>query len=36
MSDATNSLGLMKRSSRLGHESPISRKKSIRGERSML
>jgi len=36
MSYATNSLGLMKRSSRLGHESPISRKKSIRSERSML
>jgi hypothetical protein len=35
MSYATNSVGLMKRSSWLS-ESPISRKKSIRSERSML
>jgi predicted nucleic acid-binding protein len=35
MSYATNSVGLMKRSNWLRPESTISRKKSIRGERSM-
>jgi predicted nucleic acid-binding protein len=36
MSYATNSVGVMKRSSWLKRESPILRKKSSRGERSML